>query len=270
VPRLALALALVLVALALHANAIALRQATCPVADSSALSCAAIVRPSLASLGPVSVTVVLLVGALVQALAALLLFLRGARLPFARDAALVAALGAGFALGLQPLAFVVTGKACPTCLAVVLVQAGLAVVLARVARGAGASSRPHVVLFALALALTGGAGLARGVSLRADDERRLSALRAAERADGRLLLVTREGCPYCEALLLEVLGDPAVLPRVERLGLRRAAPGTPDARGETEAPVLVGGSLRARGFTPELSEYEPVLEAAEKKAAEKR
>lgn len=256
-------LSLALVALALAAAAVGLRQTTCPAA-SGPFSCAAIVRPSVSALGPVPVVAVLLVGAATQALAAGLLLGRGAKLPFARDAAALAAAGAGFAVGLQPLGLLATGRACLLCLAVVLGQLLLAGALARVAREAGAARRGLALAFVTALLVTGAFAFFRGGALRDRDARVRASLEAARRADGRLLLVTREGCPYCEAVLLDVLGDPAVLPRVERAGLRLAAPGTPEAQGELEAPVLRGGGVRAVGFVPDVAEYEPVLLAVEK------
>lgn len=259
---LALVLALALVLLALVVSAIELRATTCSETG-GLFSCAAIVRPRLSSAGPVSISAILLVGSFTQLLATVLVLAKGARLPFARDAALVAALGAGFAVGLQPLALLATGRACPVCLAVVVVQVGLAVALGRLARGAGASGRPLLLASGGALAVTALLATLAGRAVALEDERRRAALRACERPDGRLVLVTRAGCPYCEALLLDVLADPAALPRVERAGLRLVPPGSPDAAGETDAPVLRAGTRRARGFVPDLAPYEEVLGAAE-------
>ncbi len=259
----ALVLALALVALAVYVLALEQRRATCP-ASGSLLSCAAVVRPRVAALGPVSVSQVLLVGALTELLATGLVLARGARLPFARDAALLAAVGAGFALGLQPLALLATGRLCPACAAVVLVQGALALALGRLASGAGAPRKLLVLAFGGALAVTAPLAALRGSALATEDARRRAALHAAERPDGRLLLVTREGCPYCEALLLDVLSEPELLPRVARAGLRVAAPGSKEAPDETDAPVLRAGSSVTRGFVPDPAPYEEVLRAAEK------
>lgn len=264
----ALALALLLVGLGLLAGAISLRKAGCPAAGAG-LSCAPIVRPSLSSLGPVPVVAVLLVGGLAEVLAAALLLARGARLPFARDAALAASAGAGFALGLQPLTLVATGQACPVCVACVLVQLLLAFTLGALAREAGAPARPILAAFAVVLVATGALSVRQGLSVREEDRARRAALRACEREDGRLVLVAREGCPFCEALELETLASPEVLPLVRRAGLLVVAPGDLRARGEVEAPVLLGLSpsgqplARARGYAPGLDpDLERVLEAA--------
>src|SRR5207247_6993931 len=108
----ALLLASLLLLLALWAVAIEVRPAsfTCP--ESETFSCATLVRPSLRALGPLPLAPLSVLGAATEALAALLLFLRGAKGPFARDVALLSSLGAGFALGLQPLALLVSPRPC--------------------------------------------------------------------------------------------------------------------------------------------------------------
>ncbi len=260
---LALLLAAALLAVALWALAIGARATNCPL-EASAFSCLALVRPSLRALGPIPIAPVLGLGAAVETVVALLLLARGARLPFARDAAILATLGAGFALGVQPLALLVASRACLVCLLALACQLALALTLGKLAVATGARARPIVAAFAVALVATSAAAVIQGAAQRRIDEDARKALGHAERASGRLVLVERPGCPYCEALLLDVLARPDVLPRVTKAGLHRRAaePGEP-------APLLLAidaqGREKAReaGFTPDPTVYEKVLATAE-------
>ena len=220
-------------------------------------------RPALRTLGPFPIAPVLLVGAGVQALSALLLVLRGARLPFARDAAILAALGAGFALGLQPLALLVARRACLVCLAALALELALALSFARVAQEAGARARERRLAFFLALVSVGALSLAQGLAQSRKDEAARALLARSSRPGARLVLVERAGCPYCEALLLDILLRPEVAPRLEKAGLERRAAAPREA-----APLLIAydrsgrEAARREGFTPDPEAYASVLEAA--------
>jgi hypothetical protein len=259
----ALAVALSLLAVALYALAIEERFAHCPGGE--AFSCATLVRPALRALGPLPLAPAVAIFAATETLAASLLLARGAKKPFARDVAALAALGAGFALGLQPLALLVLERACLVCLFTLLAQLALAVLLSVIATRAGAGRRASVLLFALALLGTGAVSSRQGLAQRRKDEDAKAALARLERKDARLVLVERSGCPHCEALLLDLLARPEILARLERTGLarRRAAPDEP-------APVLFARDREGRetaretGFSPDASLYEAVFLAAER------
>ncbi|MEZ0227379.1 MAG: hypothetical protein ACAI25_02060 [Planctomycetota bacterium] len=261
----ALALGLALVALALWANAVAARPASLCPAEGGVFSCAALVRPPLEALGPVTIAPLVLLGAATEALAALLLAARAPRTSFARDVAILAALGAGAALGLQPLALLVVGRACLACLLVLASQLVLALVLAKVAKGAGAPLRPAALAFVVALLGTGALATAQGRAQRRADEDARAALARVERDAARVVLVEKPGCPFCETLRLDVLARPEVLARLAKTGLahREPAPGEP-------APILIARDAtgregaRALGGAPTPDELEAVLQAAER------
>jgi len=260
VKKTALSLALALAALAIFALLVEERFATCP--GRGGFTCATLVRPALRSLFFIPIAPVFFVGAGAQALAALLL-LRKTRERFARDVARASALGAGFALGLQPLALLVTRAVCPFCLAALVLQLALALTFAKIARAEGARAAPLALAFLVALAATGPGAIVAGMKQRARDEEALARLAKLERSDARLVLLERDGCPYCEALLLDVLSEPHVLARLERTGLARRS-----AKEGEPAPVLLGLDQAGRevaretGFSPESARYEAVFEAA--------
>ncbi len=260
-PIAAFIFALTLLTLTLWALAIG-AGATCPT-ETGLFSCTTLVRPALTELGPLPVTPLIALGAATEALAALLLLARGAKLPFARDVAILAALGAGFALGLQPLPLLVVGRACLVCLLILACQLALSLTLAKVAKDAEAPQRPIALAFIFALVGTTALATTRGLAQRRTDEESRTALARVERTQGRILLIEKPGCPYCEALRLDLLAQPPFLKALEKTGLarREAGPGEP-------APILVARDAsgrevtRALGFRPDPKDYEALFQAA--------
>ena len=257
----ALLLALSLLSVALFALSVSFHGASCPK-EGGLFSCLALVRPSLSRLGPFSVTNVLVLGASLELLCALLLQKKSASPRFSRDVAFFSALGAGFALGIQPLSFLVTKKLCLLCELALLSQLLLAVSFAALTKE---SRRALLGCFLLAFAATASFALREGGARAQEDERRRAFLRGVERKGARLVILERAGCPYCEALLLDVLASSEVAPLVSQTGLARQEA----AEGEG-APVLIARDgegrevARASGFTSDLSAYSSVLEAAKK------
>lgn len=196
-------------------------------------SCAALLRPRLGALGPVSVADLAVVGAaltLALALRALLTRPGAPRLEAALAA--VPAAGAGLAVGLQLLLITAAGRLCLLCLAVLAAASAAAATLALAARRRGAGLRAPTLALAAALALSAPLAAWRGAALaRQDDERRAAVLAARGEAGPELVLVSRQGCPFCEVLLLDVLAEPPLLERLRRTrGLRVVAPTDPLAR----------------------------------------
>jgi uncharacterized membrane protein len=258
------ALALTLTTLTLWALAIGHAGASCP-AEAGTFSCVALVRPALRSLGPVPLAPLVALGAATEALAALLLLVRGAKVPFARDVAILSAVGAGVALGLQPLTILVAKRACLVCLLALVAQLALALVFAKIARTAGANMRAVGGAFFVALVTTGGGAWMQGMAQRRADDEASQALAAIERKDGRIVLVERRGCAYCEALRLDLLARPEILARLRRTGLARR-----EAEHGEPAPILLARdrdgreTARELGFQADPAAYEPVLAAAER------
>jgi hypothetical protein len=263
VKKAALVFSLALLLLALFALAIEERLALCP--GGALFSCATLVRPPLRALGPLPLAPALALFAATEAMAALLLLVRDPKPRFARDVALLAAFGAGFALGLQPLALLVSRRPCLVCLLAVFLLLALAFLFSKIAQRGGASSRASLLAFSLALVSSGALATTKGLAQRKKDQDARERLRAFERKDARVVLVEREGCPYCEALAEDVLAKGEVLARLERTGLARrsALPGEP-------APILLGldreghEAAREAGFKEDPASYEAVLRAAER------
>ncbi|MEZ6184339.1 MAG: hypothetical protein R3F62_04915 [Planctomycetota bacterium] len=127
------------------------------------------------------------------------------------------------------------GALCPLCLLVALGAAGAALAASAAAwRGDRASLRRPALACALALAVTAPVATLRGRAIASEDaQRRAAVLAAGDPAHGPgLLLVVKPGCPYCEALILDTLGDPRALERLERSGgVSLVEPGDPRLEG---------------------------------------
>lgn len=187
------------------------QQGYCPIEVGHGSACAPLIRPRLAALGPISVSHLALVFSVLStglcgALAA------GVASPAVKrvGAALLAA-GAGFGLGIQALPAALGASACLLCAGVATAVIGVACFFWLAARD---SVKLRVPLVALTLVLLGVTPLAalRGQAIKAEDEQRRLSVSEVGGADGpQIILVSRPGCPYCEALLLDVLGDPSVL-----------------------------------------------------------
>lgn len=267
-----LRLVLALVALAELALAVTLARggaasgAWCP-GEGSSWGCGTLFRPRLAALGPTSVATLAVLGASLTLGAAWYLLFRGAGSRLARRGAPLLAALAGFALGIQLLAWRAQGALCPPCLglaSLALASAGLAAAVVRRETGGGVGA--SAATLALAFALTAPLAWWRGGALAVEDAGRIAAARAAGGSSGpRLLLFEREGCPYCQALLADALGDPTVLPLLERTrGLESVLPGDPrvEALSIPGAPVLVLVDEQAR----ELARFKGHGSAAEVEA----
>lgn len=214
----------------------------CPL-EGGAFGCGALLRPRVASLGPLDVADVAVAGALVTLGLAAALLARPGRPAVARAAALTTAAGAGFAVGLQALSWTAVAALCSLCLALAAAAVLVAACLALAARRAGVSPLGPALAFGLALALTAGLGAWRGAGLAAEDAGRRAAVEAAGGERGpRIVLVASPGCPYCEGVRVDVLGDPAVLERLERTrGVEVVAPDDPwvEDLGVRGVPTLV-------------------------------
>jgi hypothetical protein len=213
----------------------------CPV-EGSVFGCVAVSRPRVSQLGPLAVGDLGVLGASLAVGVAAVFLARGVRLPWARDGAIALACCAGFALGVQPLAWLAGGALCPTCFALALVAcavAGVAVYVAR--REARVDLRLPLVAGVCALVLTGGWAVWRGGVLQEQDRVRTQAALAAGGETGpRIVLVALDGCPYCEATLADVLGDPDVIELLESTrGLERVGPDDARAAGVKGAPTLL-------------------------------
>ncbi|RMG07628.1 MAG: hypothetical protein D6731_23430 [Planctomycetota bacterium] len=169
---------------------------------------------------------------------------RGAALGAAR----LLAGAAGFALGLQVFGPLATGRACPLCLGVAASASLAAVFFAVEVRGRH-GLRWVWPVFALCLVASAGAATVTGRRIAAEDARRRAAVRSAGAAAAgpELWVVVREGCPFCEALLLDGLGEPELLQRLTAVrGVRVVAAASPAGQpfAREGVPVLV---LRAPG-----------------------
>src|SRR5258707_925547 len=120
-------------------------------------------------------------------------------------------------------------------------QLALALAFSKLATLSGAKGPARAVAFAFALLATGLLATRQGLAQRAADRDARAALARAERPTGRVVLVERPGCPYCEALLLDLLARREVLARLAKTGLarREAAPGEP-------APILLARDASGR------------------------
>lgn len=234
-------------------------QGWCP-GSASSWSCGTLFRPRLGALGPFTVASVGALGAGLTLLAAWDLLLRGRAAASAVWLPLLGA-GAGFAVGIQALALGAQGALCPWCLLLALLSVGVAALAAAATRGARA------VALAAALALLVVSPLAwwRGAALAAEDQaRRRAALETRGEAGPRLLLFQREGCAYCQALVPDVLGDPALLSLLGRTrGVELVGPGDPRvaALGVDGVPMLVAVDASGRALARHPG-YGPPAEAA--------
>ena len=225
-----------------------------------ASSCGTLFRPRLSRLGPVPIGGLASLGAALSVIAAWDLLLRGPAQRLARLELALLGAGAGVALGLQALAWRAQGALCPPCLLLALVAVGVAALAAALARREGAPGARGVALagaVALALALPP-AALRGGALAREDAQRRAAALETRGPAGPGLLLFERPGCPFCQALLPDALGDPLVLPLLARTsGLQRVGPDDPraEALGIEGAPVLVLVDAEGRLLGPAFQGY---------------
>lgn len=217
--------------LALLARTLA-RDGLC-LGEGGPFSCAALLRPRLGALGPASVSDLAVVGAaLTLALALRALLTRPGPPRLEAGSAAVPAAGVGLALGLQLLLVTAAGRLCLLCLAVLGSAGAAAVTLALTARRRGAGLRAPALAFLAALVLSAPLAAWRGAALAGEDaERRAAVLAAGGEAGPELVLVSREGCPFCEVLLLDVLAEPPLFERLQRTrGLRIVPPTDPLAR----------------------------------------
>lgn len=250
--------------------ALSKNEGLCPGGE--AFSCSGLFRERIGALGPLHLTQLAPLGAVLTLLALIGLRLYPPRAQaLRRVAASVPALGAGVALAAQVLALRATGAFCLLCLGVA--GAALGAALATLPSLPRPERRWLLGALGLSLCLMGGAAFARGGWLAADDaarRARLSALESGAAAGPTLVLVTREGCPFCAILELDRLADPSledVLRRVRKL--ERVSETDPRAQahaGGPGAPVLLAldeaGQLRGRlrGAKP-LSEVRAFLES---------
>ncbi|MCA8923861.1 MAG: hypothetical protein KDD82_18770 [Planctomycetes bacterium] len=201
---------------------------SCPLADHG-FSCAAVLRPRLSQLGPVPLAFLAVGGGLASLAFTQLAALRPLSAPLARWGPGVLAAGAGFALGVQAWSYAGVGALCPYCLGISLSALGAAGAAAAVAWGERREP-PWRAALALALALLVTAPLAwlQGSRLAAEDVARRAAVLELEGPRPALLLVVKPGCAYCEAMLVDTLGDPRVLARLSgSRGVELVAPGDP-------------------------------------------
>ncbi|HBP23626.1 MAG TPA: hypothetical protein DEA08_38350 [Planctomycetes bacterium] len=185
----------------------------CPVEGSGSFSCAALVRPRLGQLGPVHVSELALFGSALT-LGALIFLLRRPK-----PLALIPGAGAGLALSAQTLSVGATDALCPLCFGLALLT-GLTALLTGLwlRRAEPAGARWLVFALLIALSLAAPLGFVRGTWLQQDDLRRAKLLSEAGGGAGpKLYLVSREGCPHCETLRLDVLADEAVFPLLKRV-----------------------------------------------------
>lgn len=204
-------------------------QRSCPLSGSG-FSCAALLRPRLGQLGPLSLAQLAVAGGVTSLAFAQLAALRPLSAPLARWGPTVLAVGAGFALAVQAWSAAAVGALCPFCLGIALSACGAAAAAVAVAwRERRQSPRTAAAGFALTLAVCLPLAWLHGAGIAEDDAtRRASVLAAGGERGPRLLLVVKEGCPFCEAMLVDTLGDPRVLARLaETRGVSLVEPGDP-------------------------------------------
>lgn len=233
----ALVLALLWVGLAFRTQLHA-AQRTCP-ASAKGAACVPLLRPRVAAIGPVSASQIALVGAVFAVGVCGLLAMGKAPSALIRGGPALLAAGGGFAIGLQALPLGLDSPWCPLCLSVVGVSNGvalLAVLAARKAAGGATAS----VAFAVVLVLTAPTAFWRGQALRTDDAARRAAVEAVGGETGpKLVMATRPGCPFCEAMLLDALGDPGVLDLLVRTrGVRQVREFMPEVKQHMQVPMV--------------------------------
>jgi len=214
----------------------------CP--GGAAFDCSGLFRERLGSIGPLHLSQLAPLGAVLTlaALAGLRLFPPQSR-ALRRAALCVPALGAGIAVAAQVLAIKVNGVPCSVCLGVAAAAIGAALATLRSLSAPG-ERRWLLGVLALTLCLACVAAFGRGHWLRADDAQRRAQLEGlAGEAGPELVLVTRPGCPFCTILELDRLGDPSLRDLLGRVrGFRRVAEGDPLAlqhAGGPGTPVLL-------------------------------
>lgn len=208
-------------------------QGSCPLSDSG-FSCAALVRPRLGQLGPLSLAHLAVAGGLASLAFTQLAALRPLSAPLARWGPTVLSAGAGFALAVQAWSAAAVGALCPFCLGIALSACGVAAAAVGVAwRERRQSPRSAATGFALTLALGLPLAWLHGAGIAEDDAaRRANVLAAGGERGPRLLLVVKDGCPFCEAMLVDTLGDPRVLERLaETRGVSLVRPDDPRLEG---------------------------------------
>lgn len=230
-------------------------------------SCAGLFRERIGSLGPLHLSQLAPLGAVLTliALVGLRLYPRQAR-GLRRAAICVPACGAALAIAAQVLSLTAQGALCALCLGV-----------ACAALGAGLLTLPSLSrperkwlagAFALTLLVAGGAAFARGSWLVNDDAQRQARLEALRGESGpQLLMVSRSGCPFCAVLELDRLGDPSLEDLMSRAREYRRIPAddplAQEHAGGPGTPVLLAigaegqllGRLRGAKPLPEVREF---------------
>jgi hypothetical protein len=215
-------------------------------------------RPRLSRLfGPLTVTQVAFVGAMASLGFSFMLNRTPPRGVVAAGLAGLG-LGAGLALGLQPLPWFAAGTLCPMCLTLAALTVALLLTALLATRGAGVSRAWGVGPLLVLLAVVAPFSARHGARVADEDVGRVARARAASGSQGPyLLLVTQEGCAYCQGLLADVLGDERVARALMRTrGLEEVPVGDPRVRDvdgvPTRAPTLIvlGPDGRERGRIP--------------------
>lgn len=273
----AASLQMVLVVVAFIASALG----TCP-SPGGPFACTALLRPRLGSLGPFGVSEVGVIGTALTLLIALnLRQYREVPRRLALAMAAIPAVGAGLVLGLQALPLMANAGLCGVCLVVVVSTLITAHLIALTAQQAG-GIRLHgpAAAFLVALGVAGGLGGWRGSQIATQDAGAHERIEAASGSQGPLLiLVSQRGCPFCEAMVLDVLSQPPVLELLGRTrGVQVVPPTDPLAREHSGGvtPYLLAISPQrevvghVRGYSPprEVQRWlSGVLEAQEARAA---
>lgn len=238
----------------------------CP--GGAAFNCSGLFRERLGSIGPLHLSQLAPLGAVLTLIALVGLRLYPAKARVLRRAALaVPALGAGIAVAAQVLAIKVNGVPCLVCLGVATAALGAALATLRSLTAPG-EGRWLLGVLALTLCLASGAAFGRGHWLQQDDAQRQARLEAlAGEAGPELVLVTRPGCPFCAILELDRLGDPSLAELLAKArSFRRVVEGDPLAKkhaGGPGTPVLLAldqdgqllGRLRGAKSLPDLRAF---------------
>lgn len=239
----------------------------CPGGGGDAIwRCGTLLRPRLGSLGPINVSELAAVGSALGLSAAWDLLARGAERTLARFELAILGAGGALALAAQVLAWRAQAGLCPPCLLLaVLAALGAGLALALAARSEGGARVPLLAgLVALVVAVPLAAW--RGGALAADDEaRRAAALSTHGETGPALLLFQRQGCPFCQALVPDALGDPLVLRWLERTrGLTLVEPDDPrvETLGIVGVPTLVLVDASGRQIGQPLEMYRSPEEVA--------
>jgi hypothetical protein len=234
----ALLAALVELVLAFAAHLFA-QKGYCPVELGHGSACAPLIRPRLAAVGPFTVTQFALAGSMLSiGLCGMLAFGVASQRARRLGAAILAA-GAGFALGLQALPDALGVSSCALCTGLVSATLAVAVLYGVAARR---SLKRHVPLVVLMVSLLVVAPLARlrGLEIGEEDTQRRAAVAQVGGDSGpTIFLVMRPGCPYCEALLVDVLGAPEVLSLLEKTrGVTSAREFAPEVKVHVRVPSV--------------------------------